>query len=117
MLLFLTCAERRKRHWQYAHYWSRIRLCRKLVLVTALIGAAMGLVVSCATPPVYVSRVIIDTGECRHGVPVAGFPCALCEEKADPALITMASRLEKVAAGMGFTNLVLHHAVTNFLAH
>ena|SRR5216684_9355511 len=117
MLLFVTFAKTRKRHWRCAHYWSRIRLRRKLVQATVIIGAAVGLAVSWATPPVYVSRVIIDTGECRHGVPVAGFPCALCEEKADPALITMASRLEKVAAGMGFTNLVLHHAVTNFLAH
>ena len=85
-----------------------------------MIGAAVGLAVSWATPPIYVSRVIIDTGECRHGVSACDFscaPCAFCQEQPVSALITMASGLERAAAGLGFTNLGLHHAVTNFLAH
>src|SRR4051794_10896718 len=117
MFLLLPYGKRRKLRWQYAHYWSRIRLRRRLLLMMAILGGSAGVLISWASPPVYASRVIMDLRICCHGVSASDFPCVLCEAGEVPTIVTMASRLEEVAAKLGFKKLGLHHAITNFLAH
>src|SRR3954467_14700964 len=117
MFLLLTYGKRRKLRWQYAHYWSRVRLRRRLLLMMAILGGSAGMLISWASPPVYASRVIVDPRICCHGVSAPDFPCFLCEAGEVPTIVTMASRLEEAAATLGFTNLGVHHAITKFLAH
>src|SRR4051812_7554343 len=107
MVNSFTWAERRRLHWQYAHHWSRFRRRRDLLLKTVVLGAAVGMVISCATRPVYTSRVVMDIGECCHGVPTAKFPCADCNAQAAPVSV-----LDNLASELEY----LHEAMTNFMA-
>ena len=119
MLLLLTYPERRKLHWRRMHYWSRIRLHKKLVFATVAIGAALGLLVSLTTSPVYASTAVISTGACRHGVQFydswAGGSCYQCAEEALPGIVRLGRTLDDLAAALGVTNVPFERAASNLV--
>ena len=56
----LSHRNRRLWHWRMAHLWSVIRLRRRLILVTLLLGIAAALVINTKTRHIYAGRVILD---------------------------------------------------------
>jgi len=121
MLFFLTYSERRMLYWKLAHYGSRIRMHQKIVFASVVLGAALGLFVSLATPPVYAARVTLKAGTCHHGVlleegivEIFGF-CSRCEEEALPKLVRLARKLDSAALKVGWTNMHFESTATNLL--
>src|SRR5262249_42709080 len=100
---------RRRLHWRVAHYWSRVRLHKKLVLAAVLLGAVVGLSATLATPPVYMSQTRLGFTVCPHGQFLWGcdHPCSPCVEEATPLLVKWARGLDRTGATIGWTNLNL----------
>lgn len=61
--------QRRLWYWRFAHYWSIIRLRRRIVFGSVALGLLVALMIVVITRPVYSVRVtIIDHGVDENGV-------------------------------------------------
>jgi hypothetical protein len=120
MVLALTYNQRRRLHWKCLHCWSCIRLHKRLVIVSALLGTFVGIAFRSATPAVYAGRVVIESGRCPHGLDISeAWLCSLCNpppERSVSALVEVARKLDRAALAIGFTNLHFERYATNFLA-
>ena len=69
MLFMPIRARRRLWHWRCAHYWSIIRLRRRVVFGGALLGALVALTITANTKSVFSSgATILDNGVDAQGV-------------------------------------------------
>ena len=52
-------ARQRLWHWRVVHYLSIVRLRRRVVFGTVLLGVIVALIITARTPPVYASRALV----------------------------------------------------------
>ncbi len=117
MLFLWTYAERRKLFWRWAHYWSMLRLQKRVVLASVLLGILSATIVSWATPKVYASKVVIDAGVCVHGMPLGSDFCSNCWHREPlPGLVQIGRTLDDMVQHLGITGLSFERLATNYLA-
>src|SRR5213076_2251431 len=97
MFLAPTAFARRKRFWRWAHYWSCVRLHKRLVARMLILGLLSGEVVSLPYGGPYEGKAVARVGSpdrCIHGCFVMPRGrCPVCAYEAAPLAVKVARKL------------------------